>query len=405
MEEQQYRFETQVIHAMQSPDEMTGAICPPIFQTATYLLGYAGTGDNIVFNGSHGYTYTRTANPTTTALEKRLAALAGTEDCVVTASGLGAISAVLHTLLQPGDHVVAGDVIYGSTTTLFQEHFRKFGVEFTYVDTADLAAVEAAVRPNTKLLYIESPANPNLKVSDIEACAVLAHAHQALLAVDSTFAPMPIQFPNRLGADICVYSTTKYINGHGTALGGAILGNKQLLEPFRTYGVKLVCANPASPFNSWLTMLGLKTLDIRMRRHCEVAMEVACFLENSHYVEKVYYPGLESHPQYQTASRQMNGLYGGMLAFELADGIGGHSKLNFAKRFLTKLKLITLAASLGELDTLIEHPASMTHRAIPAEERLKAGITDGLVRMSIGVENPKDLIADLQQAFAAAEKD
>lgn len=397
-------FATKTIHSGESPDPSTGAMFPPLFQTATYLLDYVGEGEDLFFKESHGYSYTRTANPTTKVLENKLAVITDYEECVVTSSGLGAISAVLSTILRPGDHVVVGDVIYGSTVTLFNDHFREYGIEVTYVDTSCVEDVISAMKENTKLIYIESPSNPNLKITDIKACAKIAHENEALLIMDSTFAPPPAQFASKLGVDICIFSTTKYINGHGNAVGGAILGEKKQIDKIRTHGMKIVCGNPASPFNSWLTIMGLKTLDIRIRKHSEIAMQIARYLEKSPYIEKVFYPGLESHKNHEVAKAQMEGLYGGMIAFELKDGINGKDKIYFAKQFLINLKLITIAASLGEMDSLIEHPASMTHRGVAPEERLKAGITDGLVRMSVGLEDVNDLISDIDNALVAASK-
>ncbi len=396
-------FETQVVHAAQQPDELTGSLNTPIYQTATYslksLLENGMTAENI----AKTYTYSRTSNPTNDILQEKIATLAGAQDCVVTSSGLGAISSIFATFLRPGDHILVADVIYGSTQTLIDDYYKQMGIQVDYVNTSNLDLVKKAIKMNTKIIYTESPANPNMKITDIAACAKIAHEYNAILVVDSTFSPFPIQFPNKLGADICVYSTTKYINGHGNALGGAITGKSDLIKEIKNKGVKIYCATPASPFNSWLTLNGIRTIDLRMKKHSEVALEVAKFLETSPYVEKVFYPGLESFEGHEIAKKQMNGLYGGMLAFEIKDGINGMTKLEFCQNLLLCFDLITVAASLGEMESLIEHPALMTHRALSTEDRLKVGITDGLLRTSIGIENPKDLIADFTAAFEKAK--
>jgi cystathionine gamma-synthase/cystathionine gamma-lyase len=376
------KFSTKAIHVGQGADPATGATIVPIYQTSTY------TQDRV---GEHkGFDYSRTVNPTRTALEAQLASLEGAEYGSAFASGMAATAAVLN-LLSSGDHAVVTDDLYGGTYRLFSRVLTRYGLEFTYVDMADLDAVRAAIRPNTKLFWIETPTNPMLKLVDIKAIAALRKPGQ-LIAVDNTFATPYFQQPLALGADIVVHSTTKYIGGHSDVVGGvAITAQKELHESINFH--QNAVGGVPGPNDAWLTMRGAKTLAIRMREHAHNAQLVAAFLEGHAEVAKVYYPGLPSHPQYELAKRQMSG-FGGMVSFVLA---GPEERaLDFAHR----LKYFSLAESLGGVESLICHPARMTHGSIPAEERRRRGITDGLLRLSVGIEDAGDLIEDLEQAIA-----
>lgn len=392
-------FSTKAIHAAQGPDPAWGALSTPIYMTSTFCFDELEDYLNVKKTGE-GYTYTRSGNPTTRALEQKLAALECGEDCIVTAAGMGAIGATLLTVLKSGDHVVCGRAVYGTTNELLREYFSKFGVTYSLASGADLNEVKAAIRPETKVLYFETPANPNLAITDIAAVAKLAHENGALLIVDNTFAPPPIQFPLTLGADVVIHSLTKYINGHGDAIGGAIIGKKELIGKIRFESVRGLCGNPPSPMNSYLILRGIKTLDLRVRRHCENAMALAKYLEQHDYIEKVFYPGLESFEGHELAERQMNGLYTGMVSFVLRENIHGLTALDAGRTLMRYLRIPRLAVSLGDPDSLIEQPASMTHRLIPRPDREAAGIADGLMRYSVGLEDIEDILADMEQALS-----
>lgn len=393
-------FSTKAIHAAQEPDPAWGALSTPIYMTSTFcfddLEGYL----NVKRTGE-GYTYTRSGNPTTRTLEEKLAALECGEDCVVTASGMGAISGTLLTLLSSGDHVVCGRAVYGTTNELLREYLSKFGVKYTFANGANLDEVRAAIAPETKVLYFETPANPNLTVTDIAAVAEIAHKNGALLVVDNTFAPPPIQFPLTLGADVVVHSLTKYLNGHGDAVGGAVISKKTLIDKIRFEAVRGICGNPPAPMNSYFVLRGIKTLDLRVRRHCANALALAEYLEQHEYIEKVFYPGLERAEGHELAKRQMNGLYTGMVSFVLRESIHGLSALEAGRALMGYLQIPRLAVSLGDPDSLIEQPASMTHRLIPKIDREAAGIADGLMRYSVGLEDQEDILTDMKQALAA----
>ena len=317
------------------------------------------------------------------------------EAALATSSGIAAISTTILTMCGQGDHIVASDTLYGCTYALLSHTLPKFGIEVTFVRANDPANIKAAMKPNTKMVYVETPANPTLAMIDLEAAANVAHEGGAMLVVDNTFMSPYCQRPLELGADIVVHSVTKYINGHGDVIGGVIVGPADFLVPARLVGVKDITGGVMSPFNAWLTLRGLKTLHVRMERHCSNAMKVAKYLESNPNVEAVFYPGLPSHPQHELAKKQMSN-FGGMISFEIKGGIEAGRKV------MDSVELCMLAVSLGDTETLIQHPASMTHSPVPAEERLKAGITDGLIRISVGLETPEDIIADLEQAIAKA---
>jgi cystathionine gamma-lyase len=387
-------IETLAIHAGQPPEPRTGAVMTPVFLTSTYAQ--AGPGEHT------GFEYSRTQNPTRFALEANLAALeGGSIDAWGLAfnAGLAASTAVL-SLLEAGDHVVAGDDLYGGSFRLFDKVFRRLGLTFTYVDARDPRAVAAAIGPRTRLAWVETPTNPLLRLFDIAAIAKLCRARGVLVAVDNTFMTPYFQRPLDLGADLVVHSTTKYLNGHSDVVGGAIIGSDPKLRE-RLAFLQNAMGGSQPAFDSFLVMRGTKTLPVRMERHQENALAVARWLEARREVERVFYPGLRSHPQHALARRQMSG-FGGMVSFVLREG-GRTPALARARAFLKSLRVFTCAESLGGVESLAEHPAIMTHASIPPDRRRALGISDGLVRLSVGIEHVDDLIADLEQALRAAD--
>lgn len=380
----EFRFETRAIHAGQRPDPTHGAVMTPVCLTSTY----AQTAPAVPIGD---YVYSRLGNPTRTALEENLASLEGGAWGLAFASGLAAVNA-LADLFLPGDHVVAANDLYGGTWRLFRRVFSRYGIDFTFVDSTDLDAVRAAVRPETKYVYVETPSNPLLRVTDIEACAAIAHEAHALCIVDSTFATPYLQQPLALGADVVLHSLTKYIGGHSDAVGGALIGNDEELREKLAWYQGTVGAQLA-PLDSFLFLRGLKTLALRMDRHGENARKVAEALAAHEKVQRVIYPGLPSHANHETAKKQMSG-FGGMVSVELAGGVEA------AVAFSANTKVFTLAESLGGVESLIEIPPIMTHASVPPEERRKAGMADGLVRLSVGIESVDDLLEDLHRALA-----
>jgi cystathionine beta-lyase/cystathionine gamma-synthase len=375
-------FSTDCIHAGQEPEPQTGSVTVPIFQTSTYVQPELGR--------NKGYEYARTKNPTRDALEANLAALERGKHAHCFASGMSATDTVFR-MLQSGDHVVAGENMYGGSFRLFNRVLEKFGLEFTYVDTACVDAVRKAMRPSTKFVFLETPTNPMMTVTDIAACAEVAHAGNALVVVDNTFCSPYLQRPIELGADIVVHSTTKFLNGHSDSVGGAVISNSDEIAEKIGFLQNAVGAI-LSPFDSWLVLRGVKTLAVRMRQHEENGRAMAKYLANHPKPRKVYYPGLPDHPQHELAKRQMNG-FGAMISFDLVT-------YDRAKAFLDRVRLCSLGESLGGVETLISHPESMTHASVPVETRQRLGITPGLVRISVGIEDVEDLIADLEYAFA-----
>jgi cystathionine beta-lyase/cystathionine gamma-synthase len=376
------RFSTLCLHAGQEPDPTTGAIITPIYQTSTYVQDALGT--------HKGYEYARTQNPTRSALERNIAAIESGKDGFAFASGMAAITAVT-TMLKAGDHVVVSDNTYGGTFRLFDKVLTRYSLTFSYVDTGDLEAVERAFTPATKMLFVETPTNPIMRITDLAAAAALAKRRNARLVVDNTFASPCLQRPIEFGADIVVHSTTKYLNGHSDSIGGVVVAvNQDDIEWLRF--VQNAEGAVLSPFDSWLVLRGTKTLPLRMAQHNASGLALARFLETQPKVRRVYYPGLPSHPQHALAAKQMSG-FGGMLAFDLGS-------LESARRLLNSVTLHSLAESLGGVETLISHPASMTHASVPADKRQALGITDGLVRISAGLEDIEDLEDDLTQALA-----
>jgi len=375
--------ETLALHAGALPDPTTGAILTPIYQTNTYRQEAVGV--------DKGYTYSRAGNPTVSALERRLAALEGADYATCFSSGLSATTALFLSLLKAGDRVVVSEVCYGGTVRLLEQIFAGFGVEPEFIDTSNEAVLTEALSRPAKLVFIETPANPTLRLTDIELSAKLAHAAGAILVVDNTLLTPALQRPLDLGADISLHSTTKFIDGHNATIGGALITrDKELNERFDF--VRKSTGTIQSPFDAWLTLQGVKTLPLRIGQHSENALKVARFLESHPRVTTLHYPGLESFPQYELAQRQQKS-GGALIAFEVDGGVDAGIKL------MNSVKLCSLAENLGSAETLITHPASMTHAAVRPAQRAAAGITDGLVRLSVGLENPDDLIADLEQAL------
>jgi len=377
------QFETLCIHAGQEPDPTTGAIMTPVYFTSTYVQD--GPGNH------KGYEYSRTHNPTRTALQSNLAALEGGTWGLCFASGLAAESTIM-TSLSAGDHVVCGDDVYGGTFRLFDKVFKRLGITFTFVDQTDLAATQQAFQKNTKICWVETPTNPMLKIIDIAAVATIARKAGAITVVDNTFATPMLQRPLELGADLVVHSTTKYLGGHSDVVGGAILGRDAGLKDQLTFLQNAVGGTPG-PMDSFLTLRGTKTLHLRVQRHCENARALASFLVEHKNVEKVIYPGLPSHPQHALAAKQMKA-FGGMISFVVKGG------MDKAVKLLKSTRIFACAESLGGVESLIEHPAIMTHASVPPENRKKLGIDDGLIRLSVGVEALDDLKADLEHALA-----
>jgi len=375
------RFSTVCLHAGQQPDPSTGAIITPIYQTSTYVQEELGR--------HKGYEYARTQNPTRAALEGNLAAIEGGRAGFAFASGMAAISAIA-SMLKSGDHVIVSDNVYGGTFRLFDKVLTRYQLSFSYVDTGDLEATARAFTPSTRMLFVETPSNPVMRITDLAKAAELAHGHGARLVVDNTFASPVLQQPIALGADLVTHSTTKYLNGHSDSVGGVVIAVRD--EDIEWLGfVQNAAGAILSPFDSWLVLRGTKTLPIRMAQHCATGRALAQFLEAHPKVRKVYYPGLPSHPQHALAARQMKD-FGGMLSFDLGPR-------DAAARLLKNVRLLALAESLGGVESLISHPATMTHASVPAEHRNALGITDGLVRISAGLEDLEDLKEDLTQAL------
>jgi len=378
-------FSTRAIHAGQPPDEATGAVVVPIYQTSTYAQAAVGK--------HRGYEYSRTANPTRAALEQCIAALEGGNHGLAFGSGMAAEATIMQ-LLKPGDHTVAVDDLYGGTYRLFRQVLEPMGLTFSFADGSDPKAVEKALTERTRLVWLESPTNPLLKLVDIQAVSALAHARQAVVVVDNTFMSPYFQRPLSLGADIVVHSATKYLGGHSDLIGGTLVVNREDLFEQLAFLQNAIGGVPG-PMDAWLVLRGLKTLAIRMREHDRNARQVAAFLSDHNKVARVFYPGLPHHPQRELATRQMSG-FGGMIAFEVEGG------LEPARRVVEGTRLFTLAESLGGVESLIELPAAMTHASIPAETRRAHGVADGLVRISVGIEDVADLISDLDRALAEA---
>jgi cystathionine gamma-lyase/cystathionine beta-lyase/cystathionine gamma-lyase/homocysteine desulfhydrase len=382
MKRKEAGFSTKAIHVGQEPDPSTGAVTVPIFATSTYVQEELGK--------NKGYEYARVSNPTRTRLETNLAALEGGTSAHVFASGMAAVTAVTQCYLKQGDHLICGHNVYGGVPRLFDQVLSKYGVEFSYVDTSDLAAVKKATRRNTRIVWIETPTNPLMVLTDIREIAKIAHSGSAELVVDNTFMSPYFQRPLELGADMVMHSTTKFLNGHSDGLGGVIVGSKAHHAEKLAFMQKAAGAI-LSPFECWLVLRGVKSLAVRMIKHDENGRVVAGFLRKHKKVKKVLYPGFSDHPQYELAKRQMSG-FGSMITFETGS-------LKNAKKMLKKVRICSLGESLGGVETLISHPATMTHAALGEAGRKEIGLTDGMVRISVGIEDAQDIIGDLDEAL------
>ena len=386
-------FATRAIHSGSQKNQY-GALNNPIYQTSTFVFDNSEQGGKRFAGEEEGYVYSRSSNPSMTQVEEKIADLENAEAAVVTGSGMGAITSSIWVSVSGGDHIIASKTLYGCTFSFLKNEITRFGVEVTFIDMENLEEYEKAFKDNTKLVYLETPANPNMQLIDIEKISKIAHdkIESCIVMVDNTFATPYIQRPLDLGADVVVHSATKYINGHGDVIAGFAVGKKDFIDNVRGRGLSLMTGSAISPFDCFLIARGLKTLEIRMKSHCENAMKVAEYLENHEKIEKVSYPGLKSFEQYELAQKQM-ALPGAMLSFEVKGG------MESGKILMDNVEMCKLAVSLGDAETLIQHPASMTHAKYPREERLKAGISDGLVRLSVGLENPEDIIEDLKNAL------
>lgn len=388
-------FGTLAIHAGNFEKETFGALATPIYQSSTFYFYSCEQGGKRFAGEEGGYIYTRLGNPTTTVLEEKVAALEGAEACCAVGSGIGAVTSCLWSIAAAGKHIVADKALYGCTFAYLNHGMTRYGVEVSFIDTADLEQVKKALKPNTCCVYLETPANPNLKITDLKAVSKIAHDYnpEIMVVCDNTFATPYLQRPLELGCDAVIHSGTKYLNGHGDVIAGFVCGNKDFITTVKFFGLKDMTGAVMDPFAAFLILRGLKTMEVRMKRHCESAQAIAEYLEKHPKVEKVYYPGLKSHEGHEIAAKQMHGGYSGVIAFEVKGGMQAGIK------FCNSLKLATIAVSLGDAETLIEHPASMTHSPYSPEERAAAGISDGLVRLSVGLENVEDIIADLEQGF------
>jgi len=383
---------TKCLHANHHKDQY-GAAITPIYQTSTFVFDNCNQGGKRFAGEESGYIYTRLGNPTTSNLEGKVAALEGAEACAATSSGMGAISSTIWTLLKAGDHLIADECLYGCTHSYFEHGLTKYGVEVDFIDTAVPGNIKKHLKPNTKVVYFETPANPTLKIVDIERACEEAHSQKGVtVVVDNTFCSPIVQRPLEHGVDIVVHSATKYINGHTDVVAGLICGKESVINTIKMEGIKDMTGSVISPHDAWLILRGIMTLNIRVKQECENAEKVARFLKSHPAVKNVLWPGLEDHPGHDIAKKQMY-FYGSMMSFELKGG------LEAGKKLLDNLHFITLAVSLGGCESLIQHPASMTHACVPKEEREAANITDGLIRLSVGIEDAKDLIEDLKQSL------
>lgn len=379
-----YRFGTKAIHAGADPEPGTGAIMTPIFQTSTYAQEYPGK--------HKGYAYARGKNPTREALQKNIAALENGKHCLCFSSGMGSIDAVIK-LLRPGDEVITGDDLYGGSYRMFTKVFANYGIKFHFINMTNASGIENYVNEKTKLIWVETPTNPTMQIVDIAACAGIAKKHKLILAVDNTFASPYLQNPLALGADIVMHSVTKYLGGHSDVVMGALVMNDDKLYEQLAF-IHNSCGATPGPMDSFLVMRGIKTLHLRMERHCSNGRKIAEFLKTHPKIEKVYWPGFPEHPNHEIAKKQMRD-FGGMISIVLKD-----KSIDNTFRLASSFKVFTLAESLGGVESLINHPATMTHASIPKEERDKAGVTDNLLRLSVGVEDVEDLLEDLKEALS-----
>jgi len=388
-------FATRAIHQGHRAADHHGALNPPVYMSSTFAFNTAEEGGEIFAGEKEGYFYSRISNPTLALLETRLADLEGGEAAVSASSGMGAICSAIWPLVGPGDEIITDGTLYGCTFSFFRESLRRFGVTITHVDLTEPSNLLSAVNDKTKVVYFETPANPNMRIVDIETVSEIAHTVGATVVVDNTYSTPYLQQPLSLGADLVVHSATKYLGGHGDLVAGAVVGSRELIEQVRLVGLKDMTGAVLSAQDANLILRGIKTLELRMERHCDSAEKVAEYLEKHPRVTKVYYPGLESFDQHEVAKKQMM-RFGGMVPFEIEGGLPA------AKKLLNALDLITIAVSLGDAETLIQHPASMTHSTYSPEELAKYHISEGLIRLSVGLELVDDILADLDQAFEIA---
>ena len=395
MKEEYKGFGTMAIHAGNFEKETFGALSTPIYQSSTYYFDSCEQGGRRFAGEENGFIYTRLGNPTTNVLEEKVAALENAEAAAAASSGMGAISSALWTIAKAGAHIVADSTLYGCTFALLNLGMTRYGVEVSFIDTSNLEEVRANLKENTVAVYLETPANPNLKIADIKEISKIAHEFNKDIKVvcDNTFATPYLQRPLELGADVVVHSATKYLNGHGDVIAGFVVGSAEFINEVKMFGIKDMTGAVIDPFAAYLILRGLKTFELRMMRHCENARAIAEMLSKHEKVEKVYFPGLETSAGHDIAVKQMRD-FGGMVSFEVKGGKTAGMK------FVNALKLCTIAVSLGDAETLVEHPASMTHSPYSPEELKEAGIPEGLVRLSAGLENKEDIIADIEQALA-----
>lgn len=385
-------IETQAIHAGRIHDEQFGSLATPLYQTSTFIFDNAQQGANRFAGEEDGFIYSRLGNPTTRQLEQRVAAMEGMEDAAATATGMGAVSGALLANLSAGDHLISSKAVYGCSFALMNHQLTRWGIEVTFVDMAKPEEVEAAIKPNTKVIFLETPVNPNLEVFDLKVIGAIAQKHNVISIVDNTFLSPVLQQPKNFDIDIVLHSATKFLNGHGDVVAGIICGTNEMIMHIKNTVLKDIGAT-ISPHDAWLILRGLKTLPIRMERHCSNAQKIAEFLESHDKVSCVYYPGLKSHPGNKYIGEQMKAA-GGVIAFEITSDLAGGSD------FIDRMSLFSIAVSLGDAESLIQHPASMTHSPYSPEERNAAGISDSLIRISVGLENVDDLINDLSQSLS-----
>jgi methionine-gamma-lyase len=388
-------FSTRAIHTGHDPQQHHGALNPPVYLNSTYAFESTAQGQKRFLGEEPGYVYSRVGNPTETVLEQKLADLEGGEAALAVASGMGAITSLIWSFVEPGDEIIADKTLYGCTFAFFTEGISKFNIKITFIDLTQPEELEKVISSKTRFVFFETPANPNMRLIDISVISAIAHDNGARVIVDNTYCTPYLQRPLEMGADFVVHSLTKYLSGHGDIIAGAIIGPLEDIQKIHFYGVKDMTGAVISPFDAFLTIRGLKTLEIRMDRHCQSAMKIAEVIENHPAVKQVFYPGLASHPQHQLAKEQMND-FGGMIAFELVKGFDA------GVIFMDNVQLAMRAVSLGDAETLVQHPASMTHVTYPPEERLKHGISEGLVRISVGLETLSDLMTDIKQALDKA---
>ena len=385
-------FATRAIHHGYAPFENQGSLSAPLHMTSTFVFETAELGGALFAGEAEGHIYSRISNPTLDLLEKRIASLEGAEAGLALASGMGAITAAMWTLLEPGDEVIVDKTLYGCTFAYLHHGLAKFGITVTHIDLTDPEKLSQSISGNTRMVYFETPANPNMRLVDIQAISNIAHQNDVLVMVDNTYSTPYLTQPISLGADLVVHSATKYLGGHGDVIAGLLVGNLETITQIRLYGMKDMTGAVMSPFNAMMVLRGIKTLELRMDRHCSSAMTVAKMLETSNSVERVWYPGLNSFEQKDLSIRQMSD-FGGMIAFELKGG------LSAGRAMINNTKMIHCAVSLGDAETLIQHPASMTHSTYSEQERHEHGISDGLIRLSVGLEGIEDILEDLEQAF------